>query len=507
MQKLVTVNFQLTPHVRRETHGGTEYVVAPVVAVRVGVLNGAWLPAEEIAKSVAAWNGVPLPIGHPKENGNFISVNRADILATCVGTFQRATFDGSALRGELWIDVAKATAQGGDALVTLQRLESGAMLEVSTAYETDMDLVTGSLNGHAYNGIQRNIRPDHLALLPNEVGACSVVDGCGAPRVNQQKELPMTFLQKVKAKLFGDIQTNIEQSFSEVRRALSTAIEAAEIQTANGMIGWVDVEDVYDDRVVYCVYLNGTRDPQLYSRSYTVDENGKATLGERAAVVKEVRYLPMSEPITNASKGELPLDLSPAPTPQEEPAAGAPPLSTNAHKTNCDCSACEQHATEVHMDKKELVSNVLKARGLGEEHRESLTALPEPVLEKLAINAELVPAPTGEPAPAPAVVAPAVVPAPQVPVVNADVLYLFKQFEGMSANRREELTAQIVANSDFTKEQLAAMPLDQMSQIARNIVPQANYSGRLMPRLAGNTEKHTSAPEPPPLVEPKQQAA
>src|SRR5690606_20175922 len=46
--------------------------------------------------------------------------------------------------------------------------------------------VVGELNGKPYTAKQVNLRPDHVALLPGEVGACSIADGCGAPRINSQ---------------------------------------------------------------------------------------------------------------------------------------------------------------------------------------------------------------------------------------------------------------------------------------------------------------------------------
>jgi hypothetical protein len=73
-------------------------------------------------------------------------------------------------------------------LEVVNRLRAGQPVEVSTGYFADMEATNGVWNGAAYTGITRNIRPDHLALLPDEVGACSWVDGCGAPRVNVKGE-------------------------------------------------------------------------------------------------------------------------------------------------------------------------------------------------------------------------------------------------------------------------------------------------------------------------------
>jgi len=164
--------------------GGKAYLVAPVVAIRAGVLNNEFVPAEEIGHFVESWNGIIVPLGHPKLRGVPISANSPDIESVSPGRFWNASFDGETLRGEIWVDLEKANAIGGDALEAVNRLEKGEGIEVSTAYFRDLEETKGDLNGQKYFGIARNLRPDHLALLLHDIGACSWKDGCGVPRVN-----------------------------------------------------------------------------------------------------------------------------------------------------------------------------------------------------------------------------------------------------------------------------------------------------------------------------------
>lgn len=171
----------------RRSMDGREYAVAPVVAVVEGVLNGLLAPREEIGAYVDAWNGRPVPVRHPQRDGEYISANSPDVVEQVViGQFYNAQFDTDRLKGELWIDVAKVSTLGGDALAVLERLENGQPVEVSTAYYCDVQETSGYHKGKFYEGVQRNMRPDHIALLPDEIGACSWAAGCGAPRVNQE---------------------------------------------------------------------------------------------------------------------------------------------------------------------------------------------------------------------------------------------------------------------------------------------------------------------------------
>jgi DNA-binding Xre family transcriptional regulator len=169
---------------------GTEYLVAPVVAIKEGVLNGEFVPASAIAQSAPNWEGIPLTVGHPQRNGNFVGVstNPEVLEEETIGVFKNVDVKEDSLVGELWIDVEKIqqTSEGKKALGIL---ETGGNLEVSTGYFAESVPISGFFNGNEYGAKQRNITPDHLALLPSEVGACNWEDGCGAPRVNDDNNL------------------------------------------------------------------------------------------------------------------------------------------------------------------------------------------------------------------------------------------------------------------------------------------------------------------------------
>lgn len=171
------------------TFDGRAYLVAPVVMLSVGVLNDALVPADEAGKFVAAWNGRPVTLGHPQRGGEYVSAGTPEINAgETPGQIWNAAFADGKLKGEIWIDIVKATAIGGAAVTVMDRLRSNQPVEVSTGYFADNELTSGTHNGKRYSMIARNLRPDHLALLPDGVGACSWQDGCGTPRVNAEQK-------------------------------------------------------------------------------------------------------------------------------------------------------------------------------------------------------------------------------------------------------------------------------------------------------------------------------
>ncbi|MBX3050815.1 MAG: DUF2213 domain-containing protein [Caldilineaceae bacterium] len=172
-----------------KTFDGRAYLVAPVTMLVAGVLNDALVTAEEAGKYVASWNGRPATLSHPQRNGEYVSAGTPEINATeAPGQVWNAAFADGKLTAEIWIDIAKATAIGGDALTVMDRLRKNQPVEVSTGYFADHEQSNGMHNGKAYSMIARNLRPDHLALLPGGVGACSWQDGCGTPRVNAEQK-------------------------------------------------------------------------------------------------------------------------------------------------------------------------------------------------------------------------------------------------------------------------------------------------------------------------------
>lgn len=179
---------------RRETLYDREFIVVPATILVEGVLNGSrgslYYPHQEIARSVGSWNYVPLVYNHPKDpsTGQNISARSAKVLdKDQFGYIFNARFERNAIKCEAWFDIAstkKIDAQNRTDVY--QRLVSGQPIELSTGLFTDNEPAMGgaAFNGRKYESIARNYRPDHLAVLPTERGACSINDGCGI-NVNQ----------------------------------------------------------------------------------------------------------------------------------------------------------------------------------------------------------------------------------------------------------------------------------------------------------------------------------
>jgi hypothetical protein len=165
---------------------GDYYTVAPVVMIVPGVLAGSQgallYPAEELARTVAAWDHQPVTLGHPTHHGRPVSGSHPAAQRVGWVRFPRIATRG-ALVAEVWLDEQLTPPP------LLARVRRGQPVEVSTGLYTDNHPVqpdTLHADGRVYVGIARRHRPDHLAILDGQQGACSVQDGCAInPRPNR----------------------------------------------------------------------------------------------------------------------------------------------------------------------------------------------------------------------------------------------------------------------------------------------------------------------------------
>lgn len=188
--------------VRKETYDGRPFTVLPAVIAVAGVLNGAKLTAEELSRYPTAWDGRSIPLLHPEMNGEPVSANAPDVLQRAIGMVFNTYMDGEALKTEFWIDDEKMDRMGQSALLAAMA-DGTAIVEVSTAYFADTVANIGEFKGKPHEVEHRNLRPDHVALLPGQVGACSIEDGCGVPRINKREELKVKDLIAALRKAMG----------------------------------------------------------------------------------------------------------------------------------------------------------------------------------------------------------------------------------------------------------------------------------------------------------------
>lgn len=170
--------------VQRRTVDGKSYLVAPLSLIVPGVLNGSDGPIfyskDENAKCVPAWDGMPLVVYHPVVNGKNVSANHPGIIQKSgIGIVKNPKLSKTgSLIAQGWFDEKKCKVVDNRVYAALV---SNRPIELSTGLFIDKEPAPlgSNHNGRFYSHIAKNYVPDHLAILPDQVGACSLNDGCG----------------------------------------------------------------------------------------------------------------------------------------------------------------------------------------------------------------------------------------------------------------------------------------------------------------------------------------
>lgn len=198
-----TITFNTVSRAKRIVRNGRAVWVADATIIVPGVLNGSqgslYYPDEHVKRHVPDWNGMPLVVYHPTRNGQPVSGRDPSVLEEWgVGNVWGSEWDGTKNVVQAHFDEdsvkridARLREQKGPLYnAMLPRLEKGLPIELSTGLYTDNIPANNGSNhkGKPYTHVAVNYRPDHLAVLPDQRGACSIDDGCGI-NVNSTVEL------------------------------------------------------------------------------------------------------------------------------------------------------------------------------------------------------------------------------------------------------------------------------------------------------------------------------
>lgn len=169
---------------RTELLENREHLVIHTVMLTVGVHEGSNGPilyvADELRVTANYWNSRPIVVYHPNlMTGNGFAGNPVVFNQQKIGFVFNAQFDGQNLTCDCWIDIERAKKVDGRVMLSIQQNKA---IEVSTGLLMEFEQSSGVWNGRKYVAVGRNYRPDHLAILPDEVGACSISAGCGMLR-------------------------------------------------------------------------------------------------------------------------------------------------------------------------------------------------------------------------------------------------------------------------------------------------------------------------------------
>jgi len=482
-----------------KTKEGKDYLVVPVSMMTVGVRNDGLYTLEELSKFPEAWNGRPVVIYHPKtEDGVPVSAAATPELyeAVTIGQIFNAQFvDMERLTAEAWIDPDKADLVDPD---LMSMLEANSDVEVSIGAFIDREKTSGEFNGKTYSWIARNIRPDHLAALPREQGACSWSDGAGMPRVNSKQkgeevdEEVVELREKASELGFAVHELSHGDAHSQLIAVLRGKHNLGEGE-------YVFIRDVYDKYVVY--EHETSAGVKLYKQGYATNADDTVELTGDAVQVK-----PKTEYVVTTNTKSMRTKHNGSGSNGAVQADGRSP-STNTKGGNMDredkvnalIEQCEQWTEE----DRELLTNMSDKQFDTVEKLSKPEDPPKPAQPKAkepTTNAEPAPKVTkatkdtdGEPRPK--TVEDFLANAEMPPEVR-DAL---QESVTVRREKKAELITQITANArnPFTEEYLQSRTVEELEGIARLAGGKRDYSLRATgksPTVATHTEEPLVAP-------------
>jgi hypothetical protein len=280
-QAFQQVFFNLKPtSVRHDTLADKDYLVVPMVMLTVGVHAGSAGPyyynEDNLSRRPELWNHKPVVVYHPDSP----SACTPDILnARQVGVIMNTKWDrkGKRLCAEAWIDEERAKKVDNRVMEAIDKQE---MLELSTGLFADSDDTPGTWKNSAmkvedYQGTLTNYGPDHLAILPDQEGACSTADGAGFFRNQAGKEIQ---LSPYWMNYFNELSQNA------IRDQLAKALFQKD--------DFRYVEDVFDTYFIW----SGSKG--LFQQDYEKDGDQVMPTGIPVAVVRKYLY----EPVRNDNR-------------------------------------------------------------------------------------------------------------------------------------------------------------------------------------------------------------
>jgi len=458
-QRIIT-NF--TPSlVRHEKMEDRDYLVVPMVMLVEGVHEGSegplYYPVDELSKIPFAWNHKPVVVYHPAKGQS--ACTPEELTVRKIGVILNTKWDGK-LRAEAWLEQSRIDKVDPRIATAIENSEP---MELSTGLYGMKDDIQGVWNNESYSGILRNYVPDHLAVLPDLKGACSIADGAGFIMNAEKKTFEISLedkqLEIVKTfnaeKRLANLLIN-EISFDDTRMLLSSKLRDQPENTDT----WI--EAVYDNYFIY------EKEGKFFKQDYTEEDSVVNFVGLPQAVIKSVSY----QTLTNAGE--------------------------NTRKENLTMS-------------KETIVNDLITNGQFEEaDRETLMATDERILNQLKPVANQTVETTAEETKTTEVAvdnaAPAAEKKPQtIEEYIADAPAEYRPVLKLSFNtykaEKKKLVKQIVANKQnrFTEQQLMVKDIEELQNIAVIAVGEVKQT----PRYDGQGDTVEVDNEQPALEMPK----
>jgi hypothetical protein len=194
---------------RTETINGKQHLIVPCVALMETVIHAVnsdipeMVPLDTLKTAAKTWDGKPVLLGHPTKDGKQIPANTPGVFESYgLGKIKNPRIEGTKLLMDACLDPDLVEKLGGSKFLTGIK-DGSEHIELSVGAYVHAEDGEGEFGGKKYKATWRATTGDHLALLPNSRGACSVAAGCGTHRAAQRfvaaEEFRMATEAEIKA--------------------------------------------------------------------------------------------------------------------------------------------------------------------------------------------------------------------------------------------------------------------------------------------------------------------
>lgn len=430
--------------IREEQFDGRTHMVVPTVMMAEGVHAGSRGPVfhskSSLSQFTEAWNGIPVVVYHPQKDQTFVSANSPEMLEQCVGRVFNTHVDDGKLKAEVWLD--KEKLQEVNQLAFDYIVQKRAMDVSVGVYTEEIKIPETQWNGETYSVEATNYRPDHLALLPGEQGACGWADGCGI-RTNMKQNNKQKGGSENVIEVNNELKTNLQKQgilLTQVQgewREVMDAVRAKLMQTL-GDDNWCYIEAMYDDYFIYEV----EKEQKSYKQKYIISDNEVTFVDDPKEVKKVIQFINVNakeeKPMANEKKPCCPerVDELIANKASKFTEADREFLLTQSEEMLEKFQPVVEKPAPLEVNKQQAME-VLKKEGFKDE-QEFLDFLPAGEMKQMMING-----------------------------LNKE------------RARKTELVEQLVANEEagWTKEELTAMSLIMLEKINKTVGTPAVYVG------------------------------
>lgn len=426
--------------IKHDTLQGREQIIVPVVMMVEGVHCGSagavYHSIGELSKFADAWNGIPVSVQHPKDAGQFVSANSPEVIEKqVVGKIFHTHAEGEKLKAECWLDVEILKEVSPE---TYGYISNKRPLDVSIGVFTEDEQKEGEWRGEHYTSIAHNYRPDHLALLPGGTGACSWEDGAGI-RANCAE-----IYQRIAQKF-----TVCSEGFFNIAEQLRTLLSGKGRKNTDYYLREVfeDNSFIYEE-VSYNTDGSFAGPSQLYRGTYSVDSNGAVSVDtfgiER--VIQKISYVKCNV------KEELTMENNEKKMTKDEEEMKKKEAA--GKKSGGGCKA------------NELITEIItNSACFSEVDREELLTYGESMLEKILASSKKDNAlrvnslKTAD---------------DFLGVMPVEMKVQFEEGLKLNQERKDAIVTAIMGYSKaYTKEELTAMSMDQLSKL-QSFIPKPN---------------------------------